>query len=126
MSNIITCNDNTEAQEYLVSMDIETIREFWTYMMSKGFISENEFKYNMTMQEPMENFILEGFTRDEAYNNLIAFEKTFKEYDMTLLSLSYNDFCTELDKGYANADYVQIARLFEDSKGRVWYDNEYA
>lgn len=68
-------------------------------------------------------FIKVGNNRQEAYKDYCNFEAGFdKEVKVTL---SYEEFCIELDKGYSNSKYVQIARLYEDIDGTIWYDNEY-
>lgn len=71
----------------------------------------------------LSTFIKVGNNRQEAYKDFIEFEKGFDEEIKT--NLSYEDFCIELDKGYSNSKYVQIARLYEDINGTIWYDNEY-
>lgn len=68
------------------------------------------------------NFILVGNNRKEAYDDFVEFESGFDENCRT--TLTYEEFCIELDKGYGNSDYLQVARLYEDENG-VWYDNEY-
>lgn len=73
----------------------------------------------------LSNFVLIGNNRQEAYNSHIEFEKGFDDPDNPYLKMSYQEFCDELDMGYGNSDYLQIARLFEDSDGKIWYDNEY-
>ena len=65
-----------------------------------------------------------GDNRKEAYQDYINFENGFDEDTRT--TLSYEQFCTELDKGYSNSEYVQVARLQEDENGVVWYDCDYA
>ena len=69
------------------------------------------------------NFSKVGNNREEAYNDFVEFESGFSE--LLRNNLSYEEFCTELDKGYGNSDYVQVARLYEDENGAVWYDTEY-
>jgi hypothetical protein len=39
--------------------------------------------------------------------------------------MDFGDFCKELDLGYGNSAHIQIARLYEDEDGKIWYDNEY-
>ena len=68
------------------------------------------------------SFIKVGNNRKEAYEDYIDFEKGFKENSVVI---SFEEFCKELDKGYGKSDYTQIARLYEDNNGCVWYDNEY-
>lgn len=73
----------------------------------------------------LSNFVLIGNNRLEAYDSHIEYEKRFDDPDNPYLKMSYQEFCDELNKGYGNSDYNQIARLFEDNDGKVWYDNEY-
>jgi hypothetical protein len=67
-------------------------------------------------------FIMIG-NREDAYKDFIDFEMGFREDCRSILT--YGEFCIELKKGYGNSDYVQIARLYEDENGIVWYDNDY-
>lgn len=117
-----------DPQGFMVSMDKATIKEYWEYMLSKAFITQSEYNYNITMLEPLDGFIMEGINRKEAYNNFIAFEKSFEDAAVANTEMSFEEFCAELDKGYAssNSRCTQIARLWEDSKGRVWYDKDYS
>ena len=62
--------------------------------------------------------------RKEAYEDFCEFEKGFDED--TRNNLTFEEFCVELDKGYGNSGCVQVARLYEDDNGVIWYDNEYA
>lgn len=71
-----------------------------------------------------ETLVKVGNNREEAYQDYINFENGFDED--TKIALSYEQFCTELDKGYSNSEYVQVARLQEDENGVVWYDCDYA
>lgn len=71
----------------------------------------------------MSTFILDGNTREEAYKSFLDFEKGFSE-DFRV-ELSFEEFCKELDLGYGNSEYVQVARLYEDEDGKIWYDNEF-
>ena len=59
----------------------------------------------------------------EAYDDFYKFEMGFDEDCRA--NLSYEEFCSELDKGYGKSDYTQVARLYEDESGVIWYDNEY-
>ena len=68
------------------------------------------------------SFVKVGNNRKESYADYIDFEKGFKENSVVI---SFEEFCSELDKGYGKSDYTQIARLYEDNNGCVWYDNEY-
>ena len=68
-------------------------------------------------------FVKVGNNRKEAYDDFVAFENGFDEDYRT--ELTFEEFCEELDKGYGNANYTQIARLYEDENGNVWYDNDY-
>lgn len=63
------------------------------------------------------NIVYISSSRREAYELLIEYED---EFDM-----SYEEFCIELDKGYTKSDYTQVARLYEDSHGRIWCDSDY-
>ena len=40
--------------------------------------------------------------------------------------MSFRKFCAELNKGYGESDYAQIARLYEAPDGRIWYDTSWA
>ena len=64
----------------------------------------------------LSNFVLIGNNRKQAYEDFIKDE----DYNMT-----FEEFCKELDKGYGNSDCIQIARLYETSDGKVWYENDY-
>ena len=69
------------------------------------------------------NFVNVGKNRMESYDDFVNFELGFDED--TRNNLTYEQFCAEMDKGYGNSDCVQIARLYEDENGTVWYDNDY-
>ena len=71
------------------------------------------------------NFVLTGNNRREAYESHIEFEKGFNESDNPYLKINFRKFCKELDKGYGESDWLQIARLYEAPDGKIWYDNEY-
>ena len=62
--------------------------------------------------------------REEAYKDFLDFELGFDEDVRSILT--YGEFAVELKKGYGNSDVVQIARLYEDEEGTVWYDTDYA
>ena len=57
-----------------------------------------------------------------AYEDFAQFEDGFEKEER--IEISFEQFMTELKKGYGNSSYVQISRLFELSNG-IWYDNEY-
>lgn len=61
--------------------------------------------------------------RTEAYDDFFKFENGFDEDARN--NLTFEEFCAELDKGYGNSGCVQIARLYEDENGVIWYDNDY-
>ena len=71
----------------------------------------------------LSTFVLVGKNRMEAYDDFVDFELGFDEDFCN--NLTFEEFCAELDKGYGNADCVQISRLYEDNEGKIWYDNEY-
>ncbi len=71
----------------------------------------------------LSTFIKVGNNRQEAYKDYCDFEAGFDKNAKIILS--YEDFCIELDKGYSNSKYIQIARLYENIDGTIWYDNEY-
>jgi hypothetical protein len=71
----------------------------------------------------LSTFVLVGNNRMEAYDEFIEYELRFDEDVRN--NLSFEEFCEELDKGYENSGCIEIARLYEDGKGRVWYDKEY-
>lgn len=73
----------------------------------------------------LSTFILIGNNRQAAFDSHIEYEKGFNDPDNPYLKMTYSEFCVELNKGYGNSDCIQIARLFEDNEGKVWYDNEY-
>lgn len=57
-----------------------------------------------------------------AYEDFAQFEDGFEKEVKN--ELSFEQFMTELKKGYGVSGCVQVARLFELSNG-IWYDNEY-
>lgn len=69
------------------------------------------------------NFVLIGTSWKEAYEDFCNFENGFDKDCRN--EMTYEEFCAELAKGYGNSDCVQIARLYEDKNGVIWYDNEY-
>lgn len=69
------------------------------------------------------NFVLIGTSWKEAYEDFCDFEEGFDTDCRT--ELSFEEFCSELSKGYGNSEYTQIARLYEDENGVIWYDNDY-
>lgn len=70
------------------------------------------------------NFIPNGNNRLEAYAHYMNFEMGFDDPEVRNL-MSYYDFCQELDKGYGKSGCPEIARLYEDKDGKIWYDKEY-
>lgn len=68
-------------------------------------------------------FITEAKSREEAYQAHVAFENGFEAGCRT--DLTFEEFCTELDKGYCGSSCVQVARLCEVD-GVIYYDNEFA
>lgn len=77
----------------------------------------------MKKEMNLSTFVKVGNNKTEAYDDFYEFEMGFDEDCRT--NLSYEEFCSELDKGYGNSDCIQIARLYEDKNGVIWYDNEY-
>lgn len=57
-----------------------------------------------------------------AYEDFAKYEDGFEKEVSN--NLTFDEFMTELKKGYGKSGCVQIARLFELSNG-IWYDNEY-
>jgi hypothetical protein len=72
----------------------------------------------------LSTFSLIGHNRLEAYGAHMNFEMGFENPEVRVL-ITFKEFCEELDKGYGNSKYIQIARLYEDTDNRIWYDNEY-
>ncbi len=72
----------------------------------------------------LSTFVLVGNNRQEAYIAHMDFELGFDSPDIMDL-LTFQDFCQELDLGYDKSEHIQIARLYEDDKGKIWYNNEY-
>ena len=72
----------------------------------------------------LSTFVCIANNRLEAYGSHMNFEMGFDNPKVRVL-LTFDEFCKELDKGYGNSEYLQIARLYEDADGRIWYDNEY-
>ena len=70
-------------------------------------------------------FVLEASSREEAFTKFIEFESGFQDISNPYLSMTFSEFCQELEKGYGNSDCIQIARLYEDCDGKIWYDNAY-
>ena len=66
-----------------------------------------------------------GNNRLEAYGSHMNFEMGFENPEVRVL-ITFDEFCKELDKGYGNSRYIEIARLYEDADGKIWYDNDYA
>ena len=77
----------------------------------------------MNIENDLSTFVLVGNNRKEAYDEFVEYELRFDEDVRN--NLSFEEFCKELDKGYENSGCIEIARLYEDGKGRVWYDKEY-
>ena len=78
----------------------------------------------MDNEMDLSNFVLVGNNRKEAYDSHIEFENGFDDPEFRDL-MNFDHFCKELDLGYGNSTHIQIARLFEDNDGKIWYDNEY-
>lgn len=70
------------------------------------------------------SFVFAGKNRQEAYDSHIEFEKGF-DPECSYADMTFEEFCDELDKGYDGSDCLQIARLYEDANGNIWYDNEF-
>lgn len=106
---------------YKSGKETEYIKQFVKDNFAKvveSSIAIDKINENMDMS----TFIKLG-NRREAYKDYCEFESGFDDKCRT--ELSYEEFCKELNKGYGNSDCIQIARLYEDAKGVVWYDNEY-
>ena len=78
----------------------------------------------MVNEMDLSNFVLVGNNRLEAYGSHMDFEMGFDNPEIRDL-MDFHDFCKELDLGYGNSTHIQVARLYEDNNGKVWYDNEY-
>lgn len=103
-------------------------KEHYQNMTVAEFI-EDYVKYYESVEEVEEHpdlstFVLLGESREEAYDAHIEFEMGFDDPRMREI-MSFNEFCKELDLGYGKSGYIQIARLYEDKDGKIWYDNEY-
>ena len=72
----------------------------------------------------LSTFVLIGNSRLEAYGSHMNFEMGFDNPELRDL-MDFDDFCKELNLGYGNSAHIQIARLYEDEDGKIWYDNEY-
>ena len=72
----------------------------------------------------LSTFVKIGENREQAYISHIDFELGFASPILRNI-ITFKEFCKELDLGYGKSDYVQIARLYEDEQGNIWYDNEY-
>lgn len=72
----------------------------------------------------LSNFTLIGNNREEAYEEHIKFEMSFSNPAVRDI-VSFEEFCEELDLGYGKSSHIQIARLYEDIDGKIYYDNEY-
>lgn len=72
----------------------------------------------------LSTFVLIGNSRLEAYGSHMNFEMGFDNPELRDL-MDFCDFCKELELGYGNSAHIQIARLYEDKDGKIWYDNEY-
>jgi len=81
----------------------------------KGYEYDEDFESMIENQEIVK--IADDY--ESAYNDFIKNEEIYGKPN-----ISYDEFLSELKKGYGNSDCVQIARLFELSDG-IWYDNEY-
>jgi len=92
-----------------------------TVYQNVGFSYINEDSLHMVYNN--NSFIEIGRSKRQAYEDFCEFEMGFDE-DCRVI-LSYEEFCSELNKGYGHSEYIQIARLHEDRQGVIWYDNEY-
>ena len=72
----------------------------------------------------LSTFALIADNRKDAYISHIEFELGFDNPELRDL-ITFKEFCKELDLGYGNSAHIQIARLYEDEDGKIWYDNEY-
>ena len=70
----------------------------------------------------LSTFVWVGNNRLEAYGSHMNFEMGFDNPELRDL-MDFHDFCAELDLGYGNSSHLQIARLYEDENGKIWYDN---
>lgn len=71
------------------------------------------------------NFFLLAPNRSEAFRKLQQFEDGYENPENPYLKMSYEVFGKELDKRYGKSEYTQIARMYEDTYGLVWYDGDY-
>ena len=121
-------------------MKNERVKELYNNMLYyiKELVGENDFTSTLQaigftdkeiLEEGLGDIDLSTFTcignnRLEAYGSHMNFEMSFKNPEIRII-LTFEEFCKELDKGYGNSIYLQISRLYEDSEGQIWYDNEY-
>lgn len=58
-------------------------------------------------------------------DNLVDLYTDFiSEYSEYGINITFDEYISELELGYGESDYLEIARLIVLSNG-IWYDNEY-
>ncbi len=98
--------EDLEKLKKLFPEDVESIDDFI------GLVEQNIFVR-----------VADAYDYKGAYDGHIEFEKGFdKEFQCIM---PFEEFLTEIKKGYGQSDYIQIARLICLSNG-IYYDNEYA
>lgn len=112
------------SQHYFYEEDKEE-QERYQNMTVAEFIAEYVKYYESVEEIDLSTFVLLGNNRLEAYAAHMDYEMGFDNPDVREL-MSFDEFCKELEFGYGNSGYIQIARLYEDKSGKIWYDNEYA
>jgi hypothetical protein len=119
---------NIDAAEYMELNDEDLLKKIKYENMLDNLLFEEDielinktFHYD-SIYEFFDQFVLEGTTKEEAYEEFKKFEEGFEPE--CRVNYSYDGFCEELDKGYGNSGCVQIARLLKLKKS-IWYDNEY-
>lgn len=100
-------------------------KERYQKMTVEEFIADYVEYYESVEEKPdLSTFVLLGESRLEAYAAHMDYEMGFDNPEVREL-MSFDEFCKELDLGYGNSGYIQIARLYEDKDGKIWYDNEF-
>jgi hypothetical protein len=123
----------TEDEEYKTKISLletfkNTYEDYRDFQLKK---IEEKFKSRIKPEDIkggdkmiLSTFVKIGENREQAYISHIDFELGFASPILRNI-ITFKEFCKELDLGYGKSDYVQIARLYEDEQGNIWYDNEY-
>lgn len=70
-------------------------------------------------------FIICAKNRKDAYTEYFKDSMCASKTKQHKEKIKYAEFCEELEKGYGQSKFEEIARLYEDKNGVIWYDTNF-